>query len=129
MHNYPRLMKGRDRCTLLLHPTDAAARGIADGATVRLTSRAGSVEAPAEVSDEVMPGVVSLPHGFGHARPGTGTTVAAAHPGASVNDVTDDQFLDALTGNAALNGVPVRVVAAAPTAIDPIASQAAPAHA
>ena len=118
MHNYPRLMKGRDRCTLLLHPTDAASRGIAEGATVRLSSRAGSVEVPAELSDEMMPGVVSLPHGFGHGRAGIGTTVAAAHPGASANDVTDDQLLDGLTGNAALNGVPVRVAAVfAPVAV------------
>ena len=109
MHNYPRLMKGADRCTLLLHPTDAAARGIADGDRVRVASRAGSVQVPAQVSDEVMPGVVSLPHGFGHGRPGIGQTVAAAHPGASANDVTDDQRVDALGGNAALNGVPVRV--------------------
>jgi anaerobic selenocysteine-containing dehydrogenase len=109
MHNYPRLMKGRDRCTLLLHPADAAARGIQAGATVRVGSRAGSVEVAAELSEEVMRGVVSLPHGFGHGRAGIGQTVAAAHPGASANDVTDDQLVDALGGNAALNGVPVRV--------------------
>ncbi|HYW11132.1 MAG TPA: molybdopterin oxidoreductase family protein [Longimicrobium sp.] len=114
MHNVPRLMKGRDRCTLLLHPTDAAARGIAPGGWVRVGSRAGSVEVPAELSDEVMPGVVSLPHGFGHGRAGIGTRVAAAHPGASANDVTDELRVDALTGNAALNGVPVRVEAVAP---------------
>jgi anaerobic selenocysteine-containing dehydrogenase len=118
MHNYPRLMKGRDRCTLLLHPADAAARGIDAGAPVRLSSSAGTVVVPAELSDEVMPGVVSLPHGFGHGRPGIGTSVAATHPGASANDVTDDQFLDALTGNAALNGVPVGVEAVAPVAGD-----------
>jgi anaerobic selenocysteine-containing dehydrogenase len=111
MHNYPRLMKGRDRCTLLLHPDDAAPRGIVEGAPVRLTSSAGSVVVPAELSDEVMPGVVSLPHGFGHGRPGIGTSVAAAHPGASANDVTDDRFLDALAGTTVLNGVPVRVEA------------------
>jgi anaerobic selenocysteine-containing dehydrogenase len=111
MHNYPRLMKGRDRCTLLLHPADAAARGIAPGSPVRIASRAGSVEVPAEVSEEMMPGVVSLPHGFGHGRAGIGQAVAAAHPGASANDVTDDRLLDTLTGNAALNGVPVRVEA------------------
>jgi anaerobic selenocysteine-containing dehydrogenase len=125
MHNYPRLMKGRDRCTLLLHPADAAARGIQAGAAVRLTSSAGSVVVPAEVSDEVMPGVVSLPHGFGHGRPGIGATVAAAHPGASANDVTDDRFLDALTGNAALNGVPVRVEAVSPVEAVPLAEEGA----
>jgi anaerobic selenocysteine-containing dehydrogenase len=125
MHNYPRLMKGRDRCTLLLHPADAAARGIEAGASVRLSSSAGSVVVPAELSDEVMPGVVSLPHGFGHGRPGIGTTVAAAHPGASANDVTDDDFLDALTGNAALNGVPVRVEVVSVAAEVPFAPEGA----
>jgi anaerobic selenocysteine-containing dehydrogenase len=125
MHNYPRLMKGRDRCTLLLHPADAAARGIADGAAVRVGSRAGSVEVPAEVSEEVMRGVVSLPHGFGHGRGGIGVTVAAAHPGASANDVTDERLVDALGGNAALNGVPVRVQAVVPAASVPLASDAA----
>ena len=80
---------------------------------------------PAEVSDEVMPGVVSLPHGFGHGRPGIGTSVAAAHPGASANDVTDDHFLDALTGNAALNGVPVRVEAVATEAAVPLRQEGA----
>jgi anaerobic selenocysteine-containing dehydrogenase len=124
MHNYPRLMKGRDRCTLLLHPDDAAARGIEDGAMVRLGSRAGSVEVPAELSDEVMRGVVSLPHGFGHARPGIAMTVAAAHPGASANDVTDELRLDALGGNAALNGVPVRVEAVPAAPLTPGASSA-----
>jgi anaerobic selenocysteine-containing dehydrogenase len=125
MHNYPRLMKGRDRCTLLLHPADAAARGIEDGGMVRVGSRAGSVEVPAELSDEVMRGVVSLPHGFGHGRAGIGTSVAAAHPGASANDVTDDQLVDALGGNAALNGVPVRVEAVVPAAPVPILPYAA----
>ncbi|HEX8693722.1 MAG TPA: molybdopterin oxidoreductase family protein [Longimicrobium sp.] len=129
MHNYPRLMKGRDRCTLLLHPADAAARGIADGARVRLGSSAGSVEVAAELSDEVMPGVVSLPHGFGHARPGVRLGVAAAHPGASANDVTDELRLDALGGNAALNGVPVRVEAVSPVSAVPLAEDGAPAHA
>ncbi|HEU4884116.1 MAG TPA: molybdopterin-dependent oxidoreductase [Longimicrobium sp.] len=129
MHNYPRLMKGRDRCTLLLHPADAATRGIEAGASVRLCSSAGSVVVPAELSDEVMPGVVSLPHGFGHGRAGIGTTVAALHPGASANDVTDDQFLDALTGNAALNGVPVRVEVIALAAAVPLAEEGAATHA
>ncbi|HEX2210232.1 MAG TPA: molybdopterin oxidoreductase family protein, partial [Longimicrobium sp.] len=125
MHNYPRLMKGRDRCTLLLHPADAAARGIADGGMVRVGSRAGSVEVPAELSDEVMPGVVSLPHGFGHGRRGIAMAVAAAHPGASANDVTDELLVDALGGNAALNGVPVRVEAVATTTAVPLVQDAA----
>jgi anaerobic selenocysteine-containing dehydrogenase len=129
MHNYPRLMKGRERCTLLVHPADAAARGIAQGGMVRVGSRAGSVEVPAELSEEVMRGVVSLPHGFGHGRPGIRLTVAAAHPGASANDVTDDQLVDALSGNAALNGVPVRVEAVARAAAATLAEEGASAHA
>jgi len=109
MHNVPRLVRGRNRCTLLIHPDDAAARRIADGDAVRLVSRTGSVDVPAEVTDAVMSGVVSLPHGWGHGRDGVQARVAQAHAGASVNDVTDDRFVDALSGNAALNGVPVRV--------------------
>jgi anaerobic selenocysteine-containing dehydrogenase len=102
-------VRGKNRCSLLIHPTDAAARSIASGDAVRLVSRAGVVEVPAEVTDTIMPGVVSLPHGWGHTRPGTRNEVARAHAGSSVNDVTDDGFVDALSGNAALNGVPVRV--------------------
>ena len=96
MHNSQRLVKGKPRCTLLVHPDDAARRGIADGATVRLRSRVGEVEVTAEVSSAVMPGVVSLPHGWGHDRAG-------------INDVIDDQRIDALTGTAVLNGTPVEV--------------------
>lgn len=114
-------IRGRDRCALLLHPADAAARGIDADAAVRLSSSAGSVVVPAELSDEVLPGVVSLPYGFGHGRAGIAMSVAAAHPGASATDVTDDQFLDALTGNAALNRVPVRVEGVAPAAAEPLA--------
>jgi anaerobic selenocysteine-containing dehydrogenase len=113
LHNVPRLMGGRVRCTLLMHPADAAARGLADGALVELSSRAGSVRVPLEVSDEVRPGVVSLPHGWGHDRPGTRTATASRHAGASVNDVTDETLVDALCGTAALSGVEVTVTAAA----------------
>ena len=74
-----------------------------------MSSRVGRIELPAEVTDAVMPGVVSIPHGWGHAREGTRLGVAQAHAGASVNDLTDELLLDALTGNAALNGVSVRV--------------------
>jgi anaerobic selenocysteine-containing dehydrogenase len=109
MHNSSRLVKGRPRCTLLMHPDDAAARGVADGDRVKLFSATGSVEVPVEITDAVMPGVVSLPHGWGHGRPGVRLAVAAAHPGVSVNDVTDDQYVDALTGTAALSGIPVQV--------------------
>jgi anaerobic selenocysteine-containing dehydrogenase len=112
MHNSRRLMKGPDRCTALLHPDDAGARGLADGDRVRVCSRVGSIELPVEVSDEIRAGVVSIPHGFGHNREGIGWTIAAAHPGVSVNDITDPAITDRVTGNAAFNAVPVRVEAA-----------------
>jgi anaerobic selenocysteine-containing dehydrogenase len=111
MHNSERLVKGRPRCTLLMHPDDAAAHGLADGDLAELSSAAGAVEVPVEVTDAIMPGVVSLPHGWGHARRGIRLGVAAAHPGVSINDVTDERFLDALSGTAALSGVPVQVKA------------------
>ena len=113
MHNSARLMKGADRCTALLHPADAASRGLADGATVRVVSRVGAIEVPLSVSDEMRPGVVSVPHGFGHGRSGVGWKRAAAKPGASVNDITDPAVIDRLSGNAAFNSVPVRVEAVA----------------
>ena len=113
MHNSERLVKGQDRCTLLMHPQDAEARGLRDGASVRVTSRAGSVVAPLEASDAMRPGVVSLPHGFGHGREGVRLRVAAAHAGASVNDLTDEQLVDGLCGTAAFSGVPVVVAAEA----------------
>jgi anaerobic selenocysteine-containing dehydrogenase len=109
MHNSTRLVKGRPRCTLLMHSDDAAARGLADGDPAELSSASGTIEVPVEVTDAIMPGVVSLPHGWGHARPGVRLSVATEHPGASVNDVTDDQLIDELTGTAVLSGVPVRV--------------------
>ncbi len=121
MHNVPRLMRGEDRCTLLMHPADAAARGLADGARVEIASRTGRVRVPLEVTDGIKPGVVSLPHGWGHDRPGTRLSTAARHPGASLNDLTDDQRIDALSGNAAFSGVPV-TVAAAPEGAGPAAS-------
>jgi anaerobic selenocysteine-containing dehydrogenase len=109
MHNAPRLMRGADRCTLMLHPLDAQARGIAGGDQVEVRTRVGAVTVPAEVTDRVMPGVVSLPHGFGHARPGVRQSLACEKPGASFNDLTDPERLDELTGNAALSGIPVSV--------------------
>jgi anaerobic selenocysteine-containing dehydrogenase len=112
MHNVPRLMRGKDRCTLLMHPGDAALRGLHNGALVEIVSRTGRIRAPLEVSDEMKPGVVSLPHGWGHDRPGIRLATAASHPGASLNDVTDEERVDVLSGNAALSGVPVTVAAA-----------------
>lgn len=112
MHNSARLVSGKERCVLLMHPLDAAGRGLADGQAVRVRSRTGEVQTTVSLTDGLMPGVVSLPHGFGHARPGVRLATAAAHPGVSVNDLTDDQAVDRLSGNAALNGVPVEVDAA-----------------
>jgi len=111
MHNVPHLMKGKDRCTLMMHPKDAEALGVSGDARVKVQSRVGSIEVPLEVTDEIMAGVVSLPHGFGHGRKGVKLEVAADHPGESVNDLTDHEGIDALTGNAILNGVPVQVQA------------------
>src|SRR3954464_9270260 len=103
MHNSARLMKGADRCTALLHPDDARARGLGAGDQVRVVSRVGAIELPLEVSDEIRPGVVSIPHGFGHVRPGVGWRLAAEKDGASVNDITDPAVVDAITRTAALN--------------------------
>ncbi|MEE1921085.1 molybdopterin oxidoreductase family protein [Pseudomonas sp. 148P] len=112
MHNFHRLVKGKPRHQLLMHPQDLAGRQLLDGQRVRVTSRVGSVEVEVQASTDMMPGVVSLPHGFGHARPGVLLDIASAQSGASANDLTDDRLIDALSGNAVLNGVPVEVVAA-----------------
>ena len=112
MHNAKTLMGGRPRCTLQMHPDDAEARGLQGGSVVRLRSPVGAVEVPLELSAAMMPGVVSLPHGWGHGAPGTAMALAAAHAGASINDLTEPQRIDALSGNAAFSGQPVRVEAA-----------------
>jgi anaerobic selenocysteine-containing dehydrogenase len=109
LHNLPALAKGRERCTLQIHPRDAARRRIEDGARVRLVGAVGALEAPAEVTDAVMPGVVSLPHGFGHRGEGAALRVAQERPGANVNAVTDDLALDEASGAGALFGQPVEV--------------------
>ena len=109
LHNSHRLVKGKPRCTLLVNPRDAASRGLADGDRVRLRSRVGELTVDLEISDDVMPGVVCLPHGWGHDREGVRLSIAAQHAGASINDLTDDQAIDELTGNAVLNGTPVQL--------------------
>lgn len=109
MHNYPRLMRGKPRCTLLLHPLDAEVLGLTAGESARVSSRTGAIVVAVEISDEVFRGVVSLPHGWGHDRPGTRLQVASQRPGASLNDITDEQRVDPLCGNAALTGVPVSI--------------------
>ncbi len=109
MHNSLRLVRGKDRCTLLMHPDDATRIGVAGKAKVAVVSRIGRIEVTLELSDEVMPGVISLPHGWGHHRPGIALSVAGNHAGVSVNDLTDESVVDDLCGNAVLSGVPVRV--------------------
>ena len=112
MHNSERLVRGDRQCTVLMHPGDVAARQLTDGDRVRITSRVGAIELELESSDTMMPGVVSIPHGWGHGRSGAKLSVAAAHAGASINDLTDDARIDVLTGNAGFSGVPVRVARA-----------------
>lgn len=112
MHNVRVLVSGKDRCTLLIHPDDAAARGVDDGAVAVVSSSNGSIEVSAEVSDEMMPGVVSLPHGWGHDKPGTRQSVAREHAGVNNNLLAPPDFLDVPSGNAAVNGIPVEVVPA-----------------
>ncbi|ONH32613.1 molybdopterin-dependent oxidoreductase [Pseudofrankia asymbiotica] len=109
LHNVPAMVKGRERCTLLVHPDDAARHGVRDGGRTRLTSAVGTLEVQVEVSDEVMAGVVCLPHGWGHGQAGTRMTTAAEHPGVNTNVLTDASQVDPLSGNAVLNGIPVRL--------------------
>jgi anaerobic selenocysteine-containing dehydrogenase len=109
MHNFRRLMGGKDRCTLLMHPDDASDQGLEDSQRVVIVSRTGRIEAQLQLSEEMMRGVVSLPHGWGHHRAGTRLPIAEQNPGASLNDVTDEQLVDPLCGNAVLSGLPVRI--------------------
>jgi len=112
MHNSQRLVKGKNRCTLFLHPTDAARLQLDDGAAVRVESAVGAIELPVEITAAIMPGVVSVPHGYGHHREGIRLGVAQGQAaGVSVNDITDAAQVDRLTGVAVLNGLPVRLQA------------------
>ncbi|MGV9502491.1 molybdopterin oxidoreductase family protein [Streptomyces sp. NPDC003642] len=112
MHNVPALTGGSNRCTLHINPEDAERLGVEDGAPVRVRGAGGEVTAPAEVTDAIRRGVVSLPHGWGHDRPGTRLSHASADPGVNVNQLLDGRALDPLSGNAVLNGVPVDVAPA-----------------
>jgi anaerobic selenocysteine-containing dehydrogenase len=117
MHNSERLVKGnpaKPHCSILMHPTDAANRDLLPGQKVVVRSRVGSIVLPVEVSEEIMPGVVSIPHGWGHDRDGNQQAVARQHAGASINDLTDEQNIDALCGTAAFNGTAVTVAAYLP---------------
>ncbi|MDG2332983.1 MAG: molybdopterin oxidoreductase family protein [Myxococcota bacterium] len=115
MHNVESLVKGQARCTLQMHPDDARERELANGSLASIASRVGQIAAPVEISDDLMPGVVSLPHGWGHGQPGSRLSVAAAHPGVNSNRLTDGRPLDPLSGNAVLNAIPVEVSAPKPS--------------
>ncbi|QCI11044.1 molybdopterin oxidoreductase family protein [Pseudomonas putida] len=112
MHNFHRLVKGKPRHQLLMHPQDLRQRHLQDGQRVRISSRTGILEVEVQACEDMMPGVVSLPHGFGHARLGVHLRVAQAQAGVSANDLTDERLRDPISGNAALNGVPVQIEAA-----------------
>jgi len=111
LHNSERMVKGKQRCTILMNPNDAADRDLISGQDVLVRSRVGEIVLPVEVSEEMMPGVVSIPHGWGHDRSGNQLEVAQQHAGASINDLTDSHAIDALCGTAAFNGTPVTVIA------------------
>jgi anaerobic selenocysteine-containing dehydrogenase len=110
LHNVPALMKGKDRCTLLIHPDDAARCDIADSDVVTVKSAAGEIKVPVEVTDAIKPGVVSMPHGWGHGKPGTRMSVANGSPGANTNVLSPPTFIDEPSGNGALNGIPVTII-------------------
>jgi anaerobic selenocysteine-containing dehydrogenase len=110
MHNVPVLVKGRNRCTLHVHPDDAERLRIVDGEPAIVRSVAGELEVPVEVTDSVMRGVVSLPHGWGHDKPGARLSVAREHAGVNTNVLSPGDFVDVISGNAAVNGIPVTVV-------------------
>ncbi len=112
MHNLNVLIKGKTACTLLVHPDDATRLGLCHGGNANIASRVGKIVAPVEVTNEVMPGVVSLPHGWGYDEPGIEMNTAKTKPGVNSNALTDDEVLDELSGNCTLNGIPVEVSAA-----------------
>jgi len=109
MHNYEVLVKGKNRCTVMINETDAADLGLSTGQPVKVSSRAGTVELPCEITANIARGVVSIPHGYGHDRSDTNVSIATDHAGASINDLTDELVLDELTGNAAFSGVKIRI--------------------
>jgi anaerobic selenocysteine-containing dehydrogenase len=110
LHNVPALMKGKDRCTLLIHPDDAMRCGVSDNDVVTVKSEAGEIKVPVEITDAIKPGVVSMPHGWGHGKPGTRMSVANGSPGANTNALSLPTFIDEPSGNGALNGIPVTII-------------------
>jgi len=116
MHNLPHLVRGKDRCTMQVNPADAERLGLTDGELASVASRAGSVTVPVEVTDSIMVGVVSIPHGWGHDAAGSRMSVAAANAGVNSNVLSDEAIVDGPSGNAVLNGIPVAVAPAEPGA-------------
>ena len=102
-------MKGKSRCTAQIHPKDAEPLGIHSGSQITVTSRVGKVTLEAEITEKIMPGVISIPHGFGHNKKGIKLDIAEQHAGVNTNILTDDMLVDELSGNAVLNGVPVSI--------------------
>ncbi len=111
MHNSFRLVKGKERCTCMMHPDDLQRYALQNEQMVQISSSVGSVKIKLEASENIMPGVVSIPHGWGHDRNGINLEVAQKHPGASINDLTDTTLFDEISGNASFSGVPVKVEA------------------
>lgn len=109
LHNVAALMRGRDRCTLLINPVDAARHGIADGVVAEVCTAEGDIRVPVEVTDEMMPGVVSLPHGWGHGLDGTQLDVANAHPGVNANLLNPPELIDVPSSTQVVNGVPCQI--------------------
>jgi len=113
MHNVEVLVRGKERCTLLVHPDDAAEHGLADGDRAQVASRVGAVEAPVEITADIARGVVSLPFGWGYDEEGIEMSVARQHPGTNSNRLTDDSIVDVPSGTGVLNGIPVSIRALA----------------
>jgi anaerobic selenocysteine-containing dehydrogenase len=109
MHNSAKLMKGKNRCTLLINPADSNLLGLKEHDTAVVTSRVGKVEIPIEISADIMPGVVSIPHGYGHHRKGIKLDIAEQYAGVSINDHSDEKVIDNLTGNSAFSAVRVSI--------------------
>lgn len=109
LHNSETLMKGKNRCTLMMNDADAREMSLENGQTVSVSSSVGTIELPLEVTDNIARGVVSIPHGYGHGRKGVKLDIAAEHPGVSINDLTDETVMDELTGNAAFSRVRVKI--------------------
>jgi anaerobic selenocysteine-containing dehydrogenase len=121
MHNLPSLVSGRERCLLFVNPKDAEPCGVRDGEEALLSSRVHQGPVRVRVTEEVQPGIVSLPHGWGHRESARWQRVAGRHPGVSINDWTDDARVESVVGQSILNGVPVRLEPLPAPAGDPAA--------